>query len=255
MSHRTEFRITAARDAAKQAKGAYDTAVIQRAKSQREVNDLLQRKGTWTDADVSRFTELVRQDHVFEQEEARAKAAANESEDAVELEFSELMRVILNRYHEEQVWADKIRSASTYGSLAVLGINVLVFVSAVLFVEPWKRHKLAVTFEKKVEQMTADTIAAFDTRTDALVTRLDEQQKVLSHVAETVYYASQPPDEKEAVLAEISETVLPDSPRTHTYFRRDIADWFADKEVLVAIATSATTAGVIGWIACSWIGS
>ena len=194
----SETRINAARETAKRAKEAYDAAVLQRAKSQREVNDLLQRKGSWTDSDVSRFTELVRQDHVFEQQENRAKVAATEAEDAVELEFSELMRVILNRYHEEQVWADKIRSASTYGSLAVLGINVLVFVAAVLFVEPWKRRKLAATFEKKVDQMTVETIAAFESKTQALLTRLEEQQKVLSHIAESVNYASQLPEEEGA---------------------------------------------------------
>lgn len=252
---RTESRIKAAREASKRAKEAYDVAVLQRARSQREVNDLLQRKGSWTDADVSRFTELVRKDHLLEQEEARTKTAAVESEDAVELEFSELMRVILNRYHEEQVWADKIRSASTYGQLAILGINVLVFVSAVLFVEPWKRRKLAVTFEKKVEQMTAETIAAFDNRTDALTTRLDEQQKILSHVAESVYYASRPPDEQEAILAGAVGIDDEDAPRVAAPHRRSPADWIADKEVMVALAGSATVAGVVGWIARSWFGS
>jgi len=51
------------------------------------------------------------------------------------------MCTILARYHEEQVWSDKIWP-STYGSLAV-------FVVAVVFVEPWKRISLAQTFGRR----------------------------------------------------------------------------------------------------------
>jgi hypothetical protein len=77
-----------------------------------------------------RFTVLVRQDHA----EARGKAAVGQTEGEVEREFGALMRSILARYHEEQVWSDKIPSVSTYGQLAALGVNVLV--------EPWKRRRL-----------------------------------------------------------------------------------------------------------------
>ncbi|PPQ66614.1 hypothetical protein CVT26_009375 [Gymnopilus dilepis] len=151
-----EEKIYIARQAAKEAKLAYEEAAAQRSKSQREVNDLLQRKSSWTDADVSRFTTLVRQDHLYDQEEARAKEAVIATEDAVEREFSELLRKILARYHEEQVWSDKIRSASTYGSLVALGLNMLVFIMAIVVVEPWKRRRLAQTFERKIEELSRE---------------------------------------------------------------------------------------------------
>lgn len=86
----TEARIAATRQAAREAKTVYGEAVVQRSNSQREVNDLLQRKSKWTDSDVSRFTTLVRQDHLYEQEEARAKAAMVSVDDAVDREFSRL---------------------------------------------------------------------------------------------------------------------------------------------------------------------
>ncbi len=104
---KSEERINVTREAAKKAKLAFEEAVAQRANSQREVNDLLSRKSTWGDSDVGRFTTLVRQDHIYEQEEARAKAVVDEVETAVEREFSQLLRAILARYHEEQVWSDK----------------------------------------------------------------------------------------------------------------------------------------------------
>ncbi|KAI0712237.1 Mdm33 family-domain-containing protein [Earliella scabrosa] len=248
-----EARIYNAREAARQAKDAYDTAVLQRAKSQREVNDLLQRKSHWTDEDVSRFTTLVREDHAREHDESRAKAAAAAAEDAVEREFSELMRVILNRYHEEQAWSDKIRSASTYGSLAALALNMAVFVLAIVLVEPWKRRRLAQTFERKVEEMSAQTEAAFRETTDALAGRMDEQARMLSAVLETVHLATHvsPAEQAEVeaeVRAERTRTELPeDGERIRAVPR-------TEKEMLLAVGASAAAAGVLGWLARSWYG-
>lgn len=146
------------------------------------MNDLLQRKSSWTDSDVSNFTSLVRSDHSFEQEEARTKARVAEMEDVVDREFSELMRVILARYHEEQVWSDKIRSASTYGSLAVLGVNLVVFIMAIIVVEPWKRKKLAQTFEKKVEELGVETKALMNAGAARVEDRLTGHEKLLTEL-------------------------------------------------------------------------
>ncbi|KAK7682419.1 hypothetical protein QCA50_014624 [Cerrena zonata] len=243
-----EANIDAARQAAKVAKEEYDKAVSQRAKSQKEVNDLLQRKSSWTDDDVLRFTALVRQDHLYEQAEARAKAATGATEAEVEREFTELMRVILNRYHEEQIWSDKIRSVSTYGSLTVLGLNLLVFVTAILFVEPWKRRRLAQTFEKKVEEMTAETVAAFDARTASLDAKLDKHDELLGRVLETVYYANQPA----ATVVPPVDVGMDDVKTQFTEDRLPNEHWTPAPQWLVA--TTATTAIIMGWCARSWFG-
>ncbi|KIM78539.1 hypothetical protein PILCRDRAFT_49560, partial [Piloderma croceum F 1598] len=175
-------RIETTRQIAREAKNAYDQAVIQRSNSQREVNDLLQRKSNWTDNDVSRFTTLVREDHLCEQEEVRAKAAVAAADDAVDREFSQLMRTILARYHEEQVWSDKIRSASTYGSLAALGLNMVIFILAIIVVEPWKRRRLAQTFERKIEEMSAENTAMVEGSMKDLTRHFVEQEKLLSEM-------------------------------------------------------------------------
>lgn len=157
----------------------YQQSVIQRSNSQREVNELLQRKSIWTDNDVGRFTTLVRQDHIYEQEEQRAKAAVDETEDAVEREFTHLMRIILARYHEEQVWSDKIRSASTYGQLTVLGLNLLVFLLAIVVVEPWKRRNLAKTFENKVHELSMENAAKLDASMQEIGKQLARQEQLI----------------------------------------------------------------------------
>ena len=174
-----------ARQTAQQAKAAYEEAVVRRSNSQREVNDLLQRKSSWTDGDVGRFTSLVRQDHLYEQEESQAKSAVNVSEDAVEREFSQLLRIILARYHEEQVWSDKIRSASTYGSLAALGLNMLVFILAIIVVEPWKRRRLAQTFETKIEEMGLENAARLETSMQVIEGHISQQKDLLLEFLKT----------------------------------------------------------------------
>jgi sensitive to high expression protein 9, mitochondrial len=158
-------------------------AVARRSQSQREVNDLLQRKSTWTDSDLSRFTALVRQDHLYEQEEASAKAQVAAAEAEVETMFNELMRTILNRYHEEQVWSDKIRSASTYGSLFAIGVNICVFILAILVVEPWKRRRLAETFERRIEQLSLEHREMLGKGMSELADHFVKQELVLTQLA------------------------------------------------------------------------
>lgn len=192
------------RDAAKDAKTSYERAVAERFASQREVNELLQRKSSWTEADVLRFTTLVRQDHTNEQAEASAKIRFATSEGEVEREFNELMRAILSRYHEEQVWSDKIRSASTYGSLLALGLNVVVFILAIIVVEPYKRRRLAATFEKRIEEISRENKAMIEGGMASLTQHFKRQEEILSQLAEiarqppiTVPETTHPPEEDE----------------------------------------------------------
>lgn len=140
----------------------------------------------------------------------RAKELAAQTEEGVEREFTELMRVILNRYHEEQVWSDKIRSASTYGSLTVLGLNMFIFILAIIVVEPWKRRRLAATFEKKLEEMNTSTMAAFEGNKQSLVQRLDKQEDELRRLIEVITYSARQAD----VMTEASIPLLSDLPET-----------------------------------------
>lgn len=252
----SEQRINTAREAARRAKEEYEQAVLQRANSQREVNDLLQRKSAWTDADVSRFTSLVRQDHLFEQSESRAKAAATLTESEVEREFSELMRVILYRYHEEQVWSDKIRSASTYGQLTVLGLNLLVFVMAILFVEPWKRRKLAQTFEMKVEEMTANMEATFEERTKVVSSRLNEQKELLVGMTETLAHYTSPDARLPSSVAPIpTDDDSPSDSGSISLAQTWLSAWYGDDLRWLVMGTTLSAATAAGWFARGWFGS
>ena len=101
---------------------------------------------------------------------------------AVDREFSQLMRIILARYHEEQVWSDKIRSASTYGSLAALGLNLVVFILAIAVVEPWKRRNLSKTFEKKIQQLSIENAEKLDLSMQVIGQHLAQQEQLLEEM-------------------------------------------------------------------------
>ena len=235
----TEARISASRRAARDAKVAYEEAVQKRSDSQREVNSLLERKSIWTDTDVSRFTALVRQDHALEQEEARAKTAVAQTEDDTEREFDALMRTILARYHEEQIWSDKIRSVSTYGQLAVLGVNVLVFVFAIALVEPWKRRRLAQTFERKVEELEAANLDVVTRGIETLRSKIGEQEKVLA----TLAAASSTP----------SVTILQEPVAEDSGLGLEFAGIVMKREDVKLFAASMSI-GIFAWVVRGWVG-
>ncbi|GAC98182.1 hypothetical protein PHSY_005771 [Pseudozyma hubeiensis SY62] len=145
-----ETSLESARTLASAAKKAYLQSVQSRSTSQRETNDLLSRKNSWTESDLSRYTELLRKEHALSRQETEAEKELERSEAEVQACFDELMKAVMVRYHEEQIWSDRMRGMSTYGSLLVAGLNAVLFVLAILLVEPYKRRRLAETFEQRL---------------------------------------------------------------------------------------------------------
>ncbi|GAA6015715.1 hypothetical protein JCM10207_008772 [Rhodosporidiobolus poonsookiae] len=208
-----EKALLEARNRAIELKKEYSARVKLRADSQREVNDLLQRKSTWNSSDVLRFTALVQQDHENEQAEARAKVEMDAGDQSVEKEFSELMQAILERYHEEQVWSDKIRSLSTYGSLGITSLNVLLFIFTLLLIEPWRRRKLVEKVEERLRTNTQEGHDATLAKLDSFRTLLHDAQEKLSELAaSTAALSAAPPPPAPAPPPAPEPPVLPPPP-------------------------------------------
>lgn len=146
-----ESTVQSSRRAVKEARARYTEAIATRSTTQREVNDLLHRKHTWSPTDLERFTSLYRSDHANEQAEAVAQKEVADAEARYEEASTKLAKAILARYHEEQIWSDKIRQMSTWGTWGLMGLNVLLFVVFQIAIEPWRRRRLVKGFEEKVE--------------------------------------------------------------------------------------------------------
>jgi hypothetical protein len=101
---------------------------------------------------VARFTTLFRAEHEHEHDEQRYKRALVDKEQVVEDKYGQLIDAIRARYHEEQLWSDKMRSVSAYGTLALMLVQVTMFIGVQAFVEPHKRSKLT---QEIVEQVVA----------------------------------------------------------------------------------------------------
>lgn len=155
-----EEDLKSAKNTVKDVKQQYAEAILRRSTLQREINELLTRKHNWSPLDVERFTELYRNDHINEQLEATSEQLLGDAELAVDSIQLKLTQLILTRYHEEQIWSDKIRQALTWGTWIIMGINVMLFTVATFFVEPWKRRRLVAAFnnlvETKMEEFSAE---------------------------------------------------------------------------------------------------
>ncbi|POS83437.1 hypothetical protein EPUL_005128 [Erysiphe pulchra] len=145
-----EGNLQDAQDAVRAARLTYKTTVADRASSQREVTTLLARKDSWSPSDLERFTSLYRMDHSNEQAVQEAATRLADTEREVESASSQLRNTILSRYHEEQIWSDKIRRMSTWGTWGLMGVNVLLFFVFQFGFEPWRRKRLIQGFEGKV---------------------------------------------------------------------------------------------------------
>ncbi|ORY62891.1 Mdm33 family-domain-containing protein [Pseudomassariella vexata] len=130
----------------------YQTKVSERSATQREVTTLLARQKTWTPADFERFTTLYRQDYELEAEVTKSAGDLEDAEREAEKLGRELSTGILARYHEEQIWSDKIRRMSTWGTWGLMGVNVLLFLVFQFGAEPWRRARLVRGFEQKVKE-------------------------------------------------------------------------------------------------------
>ncbi|KAI1503698.1 hypothetical protein F5X99DRAFT_374204 [Biscogniauxia marginata] len=137
-------------------RNAYKSSVAERSATQREVTTLLARQKTWTPGDFERFTTLYRQDYHLDAGVAQAAQELEEAEAEVERLGRELSAGILERYHEEQIWSDKIRRMSTWGTWGLMGVNILLFLALQFGAEPWRRQRLVKGFEEKVREALAE---------------------------------------------------------------------------------------------------
>lgn len=157
-----EESLAAAQEHLHEARNTYKSRVSERSATQREVTTLLARQKTWTPADFERFTSLYRSDYELETGVADSARELEEAERETERLNRDLSSGILARYHEEQIWSDKIRRMSTWGTWGLMGVNVLLFLVFQFGAEPWRRARLVRGFEQKVREALEEERIARD---------------------------------------------------------------------------------------------
>ncbi len=137
-----EADVSAAQRALRSARQTYKDVNTRRAATQREITGLLARKDSWGPGDLERFTALYRQDHEVEAAVAAASGALADAEARETALAARLNAGILHRYHEEQIWSDRIRRQSTWGTWGLMAVNVVIFIAFQFVAEPWRRGRL-----------------------------------------------------------------------------------------------------------------
>ncbi|KAG6027191.1 hypothetical protein E4U19_002162 [Claviceps sp. Clav32 group G5] len=181
-----EVQLAEAHATVRAARQAYKSSNTKRATTQREVTTLLARKDSWSPTDLERFTALYRTDHELEGEVAKAQEALTESEIEEQRLSQRLNAGILKRYHEEQIWSDRIRRASTWGTWGLMGMNFLLFVVLQFFAEPWRRKRLVKGVVEEEERVMEQVRGELEAVRMALARRLEESPQVAAAAAQEV---------------------------------------------------------------------
>jgi len=180
-------KLKSLREEITRAKDDFSSAIERRSESQREMNDLLERKSSWVPSDLKRFTELYMNEHELEREVKLKKMQLDEMDQRNDETHDNLIKSIMDRYHEEQVWSDKIRQFSTWGTVLIMVCNLLLVFLVQLVFEPFKRYRLVRSFENKVrdifdrnEEMGTDLKILkddLDSRYDTLLDKIEENEQ------------------------------------------------------------------------------
>ncbi|KAJ2171208.1 sensitivity to high expression protein she9 [Coemansia sp. RSA 370] len=180
----------AARRQLNDTKSQHARATKSRIANQREINSLLQRKHLWSEEDVARFTSLYRDEHQAESAETQSAKDLKEAEALVDHKYDELVNAIRERYHEEQIWSDKIRRASTYGTWAVLFMNILALFLAQAIFEPRKRRKIVAGVDERLSEAMSEQKDMLASTGQAMEQRIGEQEKAVVQMAQHLYNMS-----------------------------------------------------------------
>ncbi|KAI9713504.1 MAG: sensitivity to high expression protein she9 [Bogoriella megaspora] len=134
------------------AKETYDTAHARQIAAQKEVVGLLERKSSWSAPDLERYMSLIRSEHVNEQDVATSLVALRDKERELEEGRRQLEKMERQQYHEEQIWSDTIRRNSTWVTIGLMGVNILLLLVNIVGVEPWRRRRLVKEVKRALDE-------------------------------------------------------------------------------------------------------
>lgn len=181
---------------------------------------------------------LIRSEHLNDQAVQSTKDEMTTAERALEEARSRLEKRERMQYHEEQIWSDTIRRNSTWVTFGLMGVNILLLLSTMVLIEPWRRRRIVREIREALE---ANRVADEVTPAVEEIVDVGEPEPVLAEVVsvsevlleeaavQSVAALSEiiPVEEpQKASLAEGKASIL-DSLKLH------VADLFSERQVSV----------------------
>lgn len=190
------------------AKVAYTTSYSQQAASQKEVVGLLERKHSWSAADLERYMSLIRSEHLNEQAVQAAKEHLANTERHLEDARGKLEKKERKQYHEEQIWSDTIRRNSTWVTFGLMGLNIFLLLANLVIFEPWRRRRIVREIKTALDEKTTQVPSlapVAEAEIDEVVEPVQKPlEKIEEHVVETTQAAAA------EVMPETAIEVAPD---------------------------------------------
>jgi sensitive to high expression protein 9 len=191
------------------AKVAYTTSYSQQAASQKEVVGLLERKHSWSAADLERYMSLIRSEHLNEQAVQAAKEHLANTERHLEDARGKLEKKERKQYHEEQIWSDTIRRNSTWVTFGLMGLNIFLLLANLVIFEPWRRRRIVREIKTALDEKTAQAPSlapVAQAEVDEVVEPVEHPlEKIEEHVVNTIEAAAA------KVMPEAAIEVAPDA--------------------------------------------
>ncbi|KAI4723961.1 hypothetical protein E4T49_08308 [Aureobasidium sp. EXF-10728] len=200
------------------AKVAYTTSYSQQAASQKEVVGLLERKHSWSAADLERYMSLIRSEHLNEQAVQAAKEHLANAERDLEDARGKLEKKERKQYHEEQIWSDTIRRNSTWVTFGLMGLNIFLLLANLVIFEPWRRRRIVREIKTALDEKTtmAPSLApAVEAEVDKVVEPIEQPlEKLENQVVDAVESVAAEvimPETATEVTADVQPEAMADS--------------------------------------------
>ena len=122
-----EDGLRAQQDAFKHVRAELDEANSTHRTVQNEISTLAAAKHSWTDVQFKQYQDLLQQERALQQKLVQLQHRSRNAEDGVDLALRDLMEGLRKRFHEEQLWTDRIRQLSMWSTIGILFANSLIF--------------------------------------------------------------------------------------------------------------------------------
>mmetsp|Transcript_23221 Transcript_23221/g.38258 ORF Transcript_23221/g.38258 Transcript_23221/m.38258 type:complete len:442 (-) Transcript_23221:68-1393(-) len=161
------------------ARKAIDHALSTWEESQIKHAQLMQVRDKWTPAQALEFAKLLEKEVQVRSNLEQAKKDLAEKETHQSKLQIDYMNNLRKRYHEEQIWTDKWRILSTYGTWGLIALNSVVFlISQYLFkVRERSRMKDFETLLKETLSSNTSTMLAIREHQNDIVELQQQQQR------------------------------------------------------------------------------
>lgn len=144
------------------ARAKYESAQSTHIDIHRKINDMLHKRSSWTPDDANTFGALHGQELLLEKRVEDSKLDYDKVSDELEAAQTRLLQNIRERYNQEQVWSDKIRSVSTWWTWILVTVQFFSFIAMYAIIEPMKRQKLAGEVEAAFERRLQESLVKLE---------------------------------------------------------------------------------------------